>query len=196
MEPVLPGKAEALWNQLGESGSVHDAELGEALAAPPAEFGEPEELFEGFEDERVEELNEQLQESIEAAEDETESDEADDDEDAAMELEPVTDERVSFEEFKDLDIRVAEILDVEPIEGADDLVKLEVDIGVETRQIVAGIKQLHDLDELPGTKIVVLANLEQAELFGVESNGMLLAAGEEADLLTTLEDAEPGTKVQ
>jgi len=198
MEPVLPGKAEALWGQLGESGSVHDAELGEALAAPPAEFGEPEELFEGLEDDRVEELNEQLRESIEAAEDgsETESDESEDDDTAGMELEPVNEERISFEGFKDLDIRVAEILDVEPIEGADDLVKLEVDIGVETRQIVAGIKQLHDLDELPGTKIVVLANLEKAELFGVESNGMLLAAGEEADLLTTLEDAEPGTKVQ
>jgi Putative tRNA binding domain. len=52
------------------------------------------------------------------------------------------------------------------------------------------------VDDLPGTKVVVLANMEKAELFGVESNGMVLAAGEEADLLTTYEDAGPGTKVK
>jgi methionyl-tRNA synthetase len=113
-----------------------------------------------------------------------------------MDIEPITDERVSFEEFQDLDLRVAEVLAAEPIEGADKLAKLQVDIGVEERQIVAGIKQLHDLDELPGTRIVVVANLEKNELFGVESNGMLLAAGEEADLLTTHGDSEPGTKVR
>jgi methionyl-tRNA synthetase len=75
-------------------------------------------------------------------------------------------------------------------------VRLEVDIGVETRQIVAGIKQLHDLDELPGEKVVIVANLEKTELFGVESDGMVLAAGEQADLLTTHGDAEPGEKVR
>ena len=88
------------------------------------------------------------------------------------------------------------MLEAEPIDGADELARLEVDIGVETRQIVAGIKQLHDLGELPGTRIVVVANLEKSELFGVESDGMLLAAGEDADLLTTQADAEPGTRVR
>jgi methionyl-tRNA synthetase len=199
MEPVLPGKAAELWAQLGEGGRVHDAELGTALAAPPAEFDDPEELFEKIEDDRVEELNRQLEERIETAEESTDTEtdeEATDSADETPDIEPVADDRVSFEEFKELDIRVGEVLSAEPIEGADKLAKLEVDIGVETRQIVAGIKQLHDLDSLPGTRIVVVANLEKSELFGVESNGMLLAAGEEADLLTTQGDAEPGTKVQ
>ena len=199
MEPVLPGKAEQLWEQLDENGSVHDTALSVALEAPPTEFEDPTELFESIEDDRVEELNRQLEERAEAADEE--SDEASDGEgtdadDETPDLEPIVDDRVSFEEFKELDLRVAEILSAEPIGGADKLAKLEVDIGVETRQIVAGIKQLHDLDSLPGTRIVVVANLEKSELFGVESNGMLLAAGEEADLLTTHEDAEPGTKVQ
>ncbi|WP_254838745.1 methionine--tRNA ligase [Natronomonas marina] len=198
MEPVLPGKAEELWDQIGEAGSVHDASLEEALAAPPAEFDEPEELFDKLEDETVAELNEQLQTRIEAAggdeESESDEDEADDGED--VDVAPIADERVSFEQFKQLDLRVAEVLEAEPIEGADDLARLVVDVGVETRQIVAGIKQLHDLEELPGTRIVVVANLEKSELFGVESDGMLLAAGEEADLLTTVGDADPGTKVQ
>ncbi len=199
MEPVLPGKAEALWKQLGESGSVHDVRLEAALSAPPASFGEPAELFEGIEDERVEELNRQLEARVEAATDDADGDEGgaeDEDETGAADIEPIADERVSFEAFKELDLRVGEVLSAEPIEGADKLAKLEVDIGTETRQIVAGIKELHDLGSLPGTRIVVVANLEKSELFGVESDGMLLAAGEQADLLTTHGEAEPGTKVQ
>ncbi|WP_135830175.1 methionine--tRNA ligase [Halorussus halobius] len=197
--PILPGKAQQLWEQLGEDGAVDDATLDACLESPPGEFGEPNELFEKIEDERVDELNRKLEERIDAA---TADDGAADDADAegddpeAVDLEPVADERVGFEEFKDLDVRVGRIEAAEGIEGADDLARLEVDIGVETRQIVAGIKQLHDLDDLPGTKVVVVANLEKAELFGVESDGMVLAAGEDADLLTTHEDSEPGTKVR
>jgi len=112
-------------------------------------------------------------------------------------IEPLSDDRISFDDFQELDIRIGRIEEAEGIEGADDLLKLRVDLGAETRTIVAGLKQLHDVDDLPGTKVVVLANMEKAELFGVESNGMVLAAGEEADLLTTTyEDAGPGTKVK
>jgi methionyl-tRNA synthetase len=193
LEPVLPNAAERLWNQLGEDGSVHNARLEACLEAPPENFGEPEALFEKVEDDRVEALNEKLAERIDAAE--TSADEGDETENAA-DLEPLVNERIGFEKFQELDIRVGEIEVAEGIEGADDLARLEVDIGVETRQIVAGIKRLHDLESLPGTRVVVLANLESAELFGVESNGMVLAAGEDADLLTTLGNSEPGTKVR
>ena len=202
MEPVLPGKAETLWSQLGEDGSVGDVALGAALSSPPAEFDAPEELFETIEDDRVEELNRQLAERVEAADDGDDGDGDDGDGDdtdgegGAPDLEPIADDRVSFEAFRELDLRVGEITAAEPIEGADKLAKLEVDIGVETRQIVAGIKQLHDLGGLPGTPVVIVANLEKSELFGVESDGMLLAAGEEADLLTTHGDAEPGTRIE
>jgi len=206
IEPVLPGKAETLWSQLGEAGSVHDTKLADSLAPPPDAFEEPAELFNQLEDETVERLNAQLEARIEAADaderggdgdgSETETDDAVADDSDAMDVEPIAEDRVPFEAFTDLDIRVAEVLSAEPIEGADDLARLEVDVGAETRQIVAGIKQLHDLESLPGTRIVIVANLEKAELFSVESNGMLLAAGDQADLLTPLEDAEPGTKVQ
>ncbi|ESS11617.1 MAG: EMAP domain protein [uncultured archaeon A07HR60] len=95
-----------------------------------------------------------------------------------------------------MDLRVGRVETAEGIDDADDLARLEVDIGVETRQIVAGIKQLHDLDAVEGQKIVVVANLEQTELFGYKSNGMVLAAGDQADLLTTHEDAKPGERVR
>jgi len=199
--PILPGAAQRLWEQLGEGGSVHEATLDACLESPPGEFGEPDELFEKIEDERVADLNAKLEESIaaagEGADDAAdESDGEDADQSAPADLDPIADDRISFEEFQDLDIRVGEIEVAEPIEGADDLARLEVDIGVERRQIVAGIKQLHDLDELPGTRAIIVANLEKAELFGVESDGMLLAAGEDADILTTHGDSEPGTKVK
>jgi methionyl-tRNA synthetase len=205
MGPVLPGKAEELWGQLGEAGSVHDARLADALADPAVEFDEPSELFDQLEYDTVEELNAQLEARIEAADEdgdagdgeaETETDTAAAEETEPMAVEPISEDRVPFEKFTELDIRVAEVLSAEPIEGADDLARLEVDVGAETRRIVAGIKRLHDLESLSGTRIVIVANLEKTELFGVESDGMLLAAGDQADLLTPLEDAEPGTKVQ
>ena len=191
LAPFTPNAASRMWEDLNEAGTVEAAELEDCLERPPDEFGEPREPFEKIEDEQVTARQEALEERIE---EQTTSDEADST--TMTELEPITDDRISFEDFQDLDIRVGQIETAEPIEGADDLVRLEVDIGVETRQLVAGIKQLHDVDTLPGTKIVVLANLEKAELFGVESNGMLLAAGDEADLLTTQEDSAPGTKIQ
>ncbi len=203
LEPITPGKAQELWEQLGEDGSIADARLEDALAEPPRTFDEPGELFAKIEDERVAELTEKLAARIDdAATDdaETESDETTTDEPTDMtatdDLEPLLDDRISFDDFQNLDIRVGRIEAAEGIEGADDLARLEVDIGLETRQVVAGIKQLHDLDGLPGEKCILLANMEPAELFGVESNGMVLAAGEEADLLTTHEDAVVGEKVR
>ncbi|WP_121742184.1 methionine--tRNA ligase [Natronorubrum halophilum] len=210
LEPITPEKAQLLWEQIGEDGEIGDAHLGDALEAPPRSFDEPGELFEKIEDERVAELTAKLEDRVEAASDESAggddaADETESDDTAASEtdgmtdtgdLEPLLEDRIGFDDFQDLDIRVGRIEEAEGIEGADDLARLEVDIGFETRQVVAGIKQLHDLEELPGTKCVLLANMEPAELFGVESNGMILAAGEEADLLTTHADAEIGEKVR
>ncbi|GAB7014066.1 methionine--tRNA ligase [Halolamina salina] len=199
LEPITPEKAETVWQQLNVDADVHEAET-DAVYAEPGAFDEPDELFEKIEDDRVDELDAALEEKIEeaAADDESEDDETED-ENTEMddsELEPLIDERIDFDTFEGLDIRVGRIESAEGIEGADKLSRLEVDIGAETRQIVAGLKQLHDMDEIEGKKVIVLANLERAELFGVESNGMVLAAGEQADLLTTHGDAEPGTKVR
>jgi len=208
-EPIAPAKAERLWDQLGEDGSVHEVTVEAVREGPVGDLAEPTELFEQIEDERVEALNEKLEARVAEAEDDGKNDDdtenGDDTEDDATDesdtddmtdIEPLSDDRIGFDDFQELDIRIGRIGEAEGIEGADDLLKLRVDLGAETRTIVAGLKQLHDVDDLPGTKVVVLANMEKAELFGVESNGMVLAAGEEADLLTTYEDAGPGTKVR
>jgi len=225
VEPFMPEKAARAFAQLGEAVDVHEVTLSAAHDSPGT-FGEPDELFEQVEDERVDELEDALAEKIadaggdaeaeatdvdaddgaqatdadadDGAAAETESDDAvgDDDRDVSDEFEPLNEDRISFDEFQAMDLRVGRVEAAEGIEGADELAALDVDLGVETRTVVAGIKQLHDLDDLPGTKVVVVANMEQNELFGVESNGMVLAAGEDADLLTTHGDSEPGTKVR
>ncbi|MFB6292985.1 MAG: methionine--tRNA ligase [Halonotius sp.] len=205
-QPVAPETCQRLWDQLGEDGTVADATVDDASAAPQGEFEEPDELFAKIEAERVEELNAKLEERVdEATDDESDADDAADEGDEAsdgdadtddVDLEPIVEDRISFEEFQELDIRVGEVIEADPVEDADELARLQVDIGHEIRQLVAGIKQLHDLDALPGTRVIIVANLEKAELFGVESNGMLLAAGEKADLLTTQGESPPGTRIQ
>ncbi len=83
---------------------------------------------------------------------------------------------ISYEDFKKLELRIAEIKSAERIEGADKLLKLIVDVGGKERQIVAGIAPFYDPPALIGRKVVLLANLAPAKIRGVASNGMLLAA--------------------
>lgn len=108
---------------------------------------------------------------------------------------------ISFDQFKQMDLRVGEIKHVDDIPGADKLYKIGVDIGDagELRTIIAGIKQHYTKEELIGKKIVVLANLEPKEIRGEMSHGMLLAAvfGEPRQIviLTAEKDAPNGAKV-
>ncbi|MCR4323930.1 MAG: methionine--tRNA ligase subunit beta, partial [Nanoarchaeota archaeon] len=83
---------------------------------------------------------------------------------------------IDFGDFAKLDLRVAEIQNIENIEGADKLYKLEISIGDEIRTICAGIKEFYSHDDLKGKKIIVLTNLKPRKLKGIESQGMLLAA--------------------
>ena len=83
---------------------------------------------------------------------------------------------IQFDDFAKLDLRVATITAAEPHPNADRLLKLQVDLGDEQRQICAGIKQFYEPDQLVGKQIIVVANLAPRKIRGEESNGMLLAA--------------------
>lgn len=85
---------------------------------------------------------------------------------------------IDIGDFLKADLRVAEIKAAEKVEGADKLLKLQVEIGGEPRQIVAGIAQHYKPEELVGKRIVIVANLKPATIRGVESRGMLLAASD------------------
>ncbi|MDR4493625.1 MAG: methionine--tRNA ligase [Nitrospirales bacterium] len=107
-------------------------------------------------------------------------------------------DQIGIEDFMKVQLKVAKILHAERIPKSDKLLKLQVDIGTERRQIVAGIGKKYTPEELPGRTIVVVANLKPAKLMGVESQGMVLAAGDKdvVSLLFLPDDAPPGTKVK
>ena len=83
---------------------------------------------------------------------------------------------VKFKDWEKLDLRVAEILEVEPIEGADKLYKIKIDLGTETRVLVAGLRHYYNKQELEGKRIIVFCNLEPRMIKRIESKGMILAA--------------------
>lgn len=110
---------------------------------------------------------------------------------------PKTTGLVSFADFQKLDLRVARVLTAEPVEGADRLLKLQVDLGTEKRQVVAGIAEHYTPDALVGKQVIVVANLEPATIRGIESQGMVLAGSGDAVVLATLEEDMPiGTQVR
>jgi len=104
---------------------------------------------------------------------------------------------ISIDEFKNIDLRVAEICKAEPVKKTDRLLRLDIKIGKEERQIVAGIAQHYSPEDLIGKKIIVVANLEPARIKGIESHGMLLAAKEKEalSLLTIIDDIPSGASV-
>jgi len=83
---------------------------------------------------------------------------------------------ITFDEFQNVELKTAKILKAEKVEGADKLLKLQIKVGDEQRQIVSGIAQFYPPEELVEKMIVVVTNLKPATIFGIESNGMLLAA--------------------
>lgn len=112
---------------------------------------------------------------------------------------PAEAEAIGIEDFAKVQLRVARILEAEPIEGSDKLLKLQVVIGEERRQVVAGIKANYEPMDLIGRQIVVVYNLKPAKLRGVESQGMLLAATSEdggAILLQPDREAPEGARVK
>lgn len=107
-------------------------------------------------------------------------------------------EQVTIDEFGRMDLRVAQVLEAEKVEGAAKLIKMKVDIGGETRQLVAGIAQWYAPEDLTGRNIVVIVNLKPATIRGVESHGMLLAAqeGDSVVLITPDKKMGAGAKVR
>ena len=108
------------------------------------------------------------------------------------------DDKIKIDDFFKIELKVAKVLEASEIEGADRLLRLRVDLGSETRQLVAGIKKSYTPEELVGKHIIVVANLQPATVRGVESQGMLLAAStEDGPVLATFDkDVAPGTKVK
>ncbi|MDQ7786507.1 MAG: methionine--tRNA ligase subunit beta [Thermodesulfovibrionales bacterium] len=105
---------------------------------------------------------------------------------------------ISFEDFKKLDIRIGKIIAAERVQDTEKLLKIEIDLGTEKRQLVAGIAQSYEPDALIGKEIPVLLNLEPRTIRGVESHGMILAAVSDGKAVLMHPDKEvpPGSIIR
>ncbi len=109
----------------------------------------------------------------------------------------MSDEVLSFKEFKRLDMRIGTVAEVERVPGSDKLYKLQVDVGDEVRQIVTGLVDYYTEEEMRGKVIAVVMNLKPAKIFGQMSYGMLLAAEKDdrLALLTVDRDIPNGARI-
>ena len=102
---------------------------------------------------------------------------------------------ISIEDFVKIDLRIGEVIDAERVEGSDNLLKLRVDVKEKKLQIVAGLAKKYSPEEIKGQKVVVLVNLKPAKLFGIKSEGMILATSDNLSVLSA-ENAEIGEKIK
>ena len=109
----------------------------------------------------------------------------------------MSDGKISIDDFVKIDLRTAVVTAAEKVEGADKLLKLQLEVGGATQQIVAGISEYYAPEDLVGKTIVVVANLEPAVIRGVESNGMLLAASsDDSVVIVTVDDTKVGSGIR
>jgi len=111
---------------------------------------------------------------------------------------PQSTDQITVDEFRKVSLRVGIVIAAERVPKSTRLLKLQVDIGTERRQVVAGIGTKYAPEDLEGKRVVIVANMKPATIMGVESQGMVLAAGEEevTALLTTMDDVPPGSKIK
>lgn len=106
--------------------------------------------------------------------------------------------QISIDDFAKVDLRVALVKEAEKVKGADRLLKLQLDLGSETRTVVAGVAQYYSPESLVGKRVIVVANLAPVKLRGVTSSGMILAAseGDSLGVLTVEKELPPGACVK
>ena len=180
IEPIMPATADRCWKMLGFYDDVSGHPVSDAKESVPETcLNPPVPLFVKIEDRQVSELDSLLMKRVA---------------EANKKMEKTT--MISIDEFSRIEIKTGKVLAAEPVPKSNKLLKLQVDIGGETRQIVSGIAPFYRADEMVGKEVVVLTNLAPAKIFGVESNGMILAAGDTASLLVPEKPVAPGTNIR
>ena len=104
--------------------------------------------------------------------------------------------KITIDEFMKVDLRTGKILEAEKVKKSKKLIQLKVDIGTETRQILAGLAESYEPENLIGRTVIIVANLKPAKLMGIESQGMVLAASNDGTILLAGFDQEPGQGIQ
>lgn len=187
--PFMPSTAPKIWAQLGLGDDFDSVRLTEfdqwVVTESGHKVGKPEALFPRIEIEKKEEAKPA---SKQPKKEEKKA------KPAKKEQAPA--EEITIDDFAKIDLRVVKVLAAEKVEGADRLLKLTVDLGTEQRTIVSGIAMHYSPDELVGKTVVMVINLKEAKIRGVQSKGMVLAASQ-GDALKVVEvDMPIGSRVK
>ncbi len=171
--PIIPTSSQKIWEQLGYDSDLSktnfdeikklDLEAGKALPKPSIIFSKIEDEIINLEIEKLK--GSKMDENLPTK--------------ALKDLK----EEITFNDFSKIDLRVGQIIEAHKVEKSKKLLKIIVDLGFEKRQIISGIAKSINPDLLIGKKVIVVANLKPAKLMGIESQGMILAAGDDGDSL-------------
>lgn len=190
LSPVIPFAAEEIWRMLRLEGSPSTAgwnSAAELIVDAGKEIGQLKILFTKIEDSTIED---QIRKTASGDTPEQPA--------AAPGATPIK-PQITIDDFRKVDLRVAKVISCEKVPKSEKLLRIEVQVGEEKRQIVAGISKHYKPEDLVGKNVVVVANLAPAKLMGLESNGMLLAASTDNGklaVLTTESDIDSGSIVR
>lgn len=189
--PIMPVRMAELRSQLGVGGSQW-GDITDQMLASGAEVSEGSILFAKIEDAAIQaRINALIEREASLAPAPVDTEEANSDK-------PYTPQRdeIVYDDFAKLDLRVGKVLEAESMKGSKKLLKLQVDIGYETRTILSGIAQHYTPDQMLGMKVIVVANLKPRPMMGTESHGMILMSEDrDGRLIVTTSDNEPGSTV-
>jgi methionyl-tRNA synthetase len=208
--PVIPDATAKVWAQLGlgdiQKVSLSDLQWGQLKLG--TKLGEVQPVFPRADKsaiERMQKMEEQGRSAVVAVPEPAKDDKkvatpsAVESAPAPKAAATVPDGKISIEDFAKVELRVGQVKVAEKVKGADKLLRLEVDLGTEVRQVVAGIAKAYAPEMLIGRKVVIVVNLAPRKLRGLESNGMIVAASPEGGkpiLAGFLEDVPVGTRLK
>ena len=177
----MPQTAEKIAKQIGADELSYESVKSFGATKQGTKVGDAEVLFARIDiDKKLEELAGEMANTAEPQ----------------VEIAPYKD-YIEFDEWEKLDIRVGKVIECEPVPKSNKLLRFLLEVGNETRQILSGISQFHNPDELIGKNVVFIANLKPRKMMGYDSCGMILSAehGDNLTVLTTLKDVQSGAEI-
>jgi methionyl-tRNA synthetase len=175
--PFMPESAQAMNRQLGIETPIEEQGM-ESIAKwgglkPGGQIQPGAQLFPRIEDKEAEKILADIQTSEAPKKPQA----------APAKKDEISTEQITIEDFMKVDLRTGKILEAEKVKKSKKLIQLKVDIGNETRQVLAGIAEAYEPDQLIGRTIVLVANLKPAKLMGIESEGMILAGSADGKII-------------
>ncbi|WP_349409053.1 methionine--tRNA ligase [Pseudalkalibacillus sp. SCS-8] len=196
IQPFMTKAPAKIWEQLGINGDANltswDSlkEFGQIPGGTTVQKGQP--IFPRLEnEEEITYIKSSMKGSVPAEEEESKNEETNKEVNKKDQL-----DEISFEDFTKVELKVAEIVEADKVKKADKLLKLQLDLGTEKRQVVSGIAQYYAPEDLVGMKVICVTNLKPVKLRGERSEGMVLAGSKDGQLkLATIDQSLPNGSI-